>query len=214
MVAAAARRTLTPRERETEMSGTGNALAALVASLLALGGIGCGHASAGEAPTTSAAKASRSASPCRQRMPSADIEARNGTELELELHATGVQIYTCTASPAGAAWTFQAPEATLYRRGNVAGKHYAGPTWQALDGSTVVGAKVAQASPDPAAIPWLLLRAASHGGGHGRFSEVTHIQRVDTRGGLSPASGCDASTLGAVARVPYTATYCFLEDEG
>lgn len=213
MVAAAARRTLTPRERETEMNGTGNAPAALAASLLALGGIGCGYASAGEASTASAAETSRSASPCRHRMPSADIEAPGGTELELELYATGVQIYTCTASPAGAAWTFTAPEATLYRRGNVAGKHYAGPTWEALDGSTVVGAKVAQASPDPAAIPWLLLKAASHGG-DGRFGEVTHIQRVDTRGGLSPASGCGASTLGAVARVPYTATYCFLEDEG
>ncbi|CAN5925593.1 hypothetical protein BH11MYX4_BH11MYX4_06510 [soil metagenome] len=34
------------------------------------------------------------------------------------------------------------PEATLFgHHGRVAGKHYAGPTWEANDGSTVVGAK-------------------------------------------------------------------------
>jgi hypothetical protein len=39
------------------------------------------------------------------------------------------------------------------------------------------------------------------------------VQRVATVGGLPPATGCDASTVGAVARVPYTATYCFAEGD-
>jgi hypothetical protein len=92
----------------------------------------------------------------------------------------------------------------------VAGKHYAGPTWQASDGSTVVGARVAGATPDPTAIPWLLLRATSHAGA-GEMTEVTYIQRVATTGGLAPAEGCTPASLGAVARVPYTASYCLSE---
>jgi len=109
------------------------------------------------------------------------------------------------------AWVFTAPEATLYeQREEVAGTHYAGPTWEALDGSTVVAARAAAATPDPTAIPWLLLRAVSHGGA-GTMSRVTYVQRVATTGGLAPSSGCDAAAVGTVSRVPYTATYCFSE---
>jgi hypothetical protein len=98
------------------------------------------------------------------------------------------------------------------RNGQPAGKHYAGPTWESLDGSLVVGARVAGASPDPSAIPWLLLRAVSHAG-DGVMDEVTFIQRVVTHGGLAPADGCSASNTGDLARVPYTATYCFYEPQ-
>ncbi len=120
----------------------------------------------------------------------------------------GVQIYTCTASGGGAAWVFTAPEANLYdEHGHLAGTHFAGPTWEANDGSTVVGVKVASAaSPDPTAIPWLLLTAASHAG-QGRFTDITTVQRLDTVGGVAPASGCDTTTIGSVARVPYSAHY-------
>jgi hypothetical protein len=144
-------------------------------------------------------------------MPFPALVAPAGNVLERQLQAVGVQIYTCTATATGAAWVLTAPEATLYGRGGeVAGKHYAGPTWQASDGSSVVGARVAGASPDPTAIPWLLLRAASHAG-VGEMTEVTYIQRVATTGGLAPAEGCTPVSLGAVARVPYTASYCFGE---
>jgi hypothetical protein len=106
---------------------------------------------------------------------------------------------------------FQAPEATLYgRRGRVAGKHYAGPTWEALDHSKVVATKVAGFTADASAIPELLLQAASHEGS-GLLSGVTFIQRLDTSGGLAPAAGCGADQVGAVARVDYTATYYFYE---
>lgn len=86
------------------------------------------------------------------------------------------------------------------------GKHYAGPTWESKDGSTVVGAKVAAFTAEPTVIPELLLQAVSHTG-DGRMSEVTYIQRLDTVAGLAPATGCDATTVGASARVDYTATY-------
>src|SRR5687768_17767427 len=64
--------------------------------------------------------------------------------LLFELSASGVQIYACEADPNDAstyAWTFKAPEADLFNsRGELVGTHFAGPTWQGLDGSAVVAA--------------------------------------------------------------------------
>jgi len=133
--------------------------------------------------------------------------------LLFELGARGVQIYACEAKPDDATsfvWTFQAPEAELINgRGEVVGKHFAGPTWQGQDGSAVVGAVLERAdSPDPGAIPWLLLESKDHAGG-GAFSTITHIQRLATAGGVAPSEGCDAAHAGAEVRAPYTATYAF-----
>jgi hypothetical protein len=73
----------------------------------------------------------------------------------------------------------------------------------------VVGALQQQAaSPDPGAIPWLLLKAKSNEG-TGTFSKVTYIQRVDTAGGKAPSDGCDQAHADAEARVDYTAYYYF-----
>jgi hypothetical protein len=152
-----------------------------------------------------------SAAACSGAMPSG-LAAPAGNGLAFELRADGVQIYSC-ASASGAprpAWVLQAPEATLLDdRGQRAGTHRAGPTWEALDGSSVVGAKVEAATPDPSAIPWLLLRAASHGAGQGRMADVTFVQRIQTSGGMAPSDGCNAATVGTVVRVPYHAVYCF-----
>jgi hypothetical protein len=172
----------------------------------------------GEAtPAVAADKApAASASVCSDAGPPATA-APAGQELAFELLAEGVQVYACVpgAAPGVPAWAFQAPEATLSdRRGEYAGSHGAGPTWKALDGSSVVGAKVESATPDPAAIPWLLLRAASHGGERGRMADVTFVQRRDTSGGTAPSEGCSAGTVGAVARVPYRAVYCFYRSHG
>jgi hypothetical protein len=200
------------------MRETGGEFVVLVSTLMALGASGCGGRQAGleamgGASTAQAAMSSAEpqASPCRQPLPSAVLEVPAGNELDMQLDAVGVQIYTCTSTASGNAWVFRAPEAALYERdGQLAGKHYAGPTWESLDGSTVVGARVAGSSPDASAIPWLLLRAVSHSGA-GKMEEITFIQRVATRGGLAPADGCGASNVGDVARVPYSATYCFYE---
>jgi hypothetical protein len=125
--------------------------------------------------------------------------------------ARGVQIYECRAkagAPAGAEWAFVAPEADLFdASGYAAGKHYAGPHWEAGDGSKVVGSVKARAeAPAAGAIPWLLLTARSVGG-NGRLAKVTSIQRINTVGGVAPVNGCDATTIGKPARVPYTADY-------
>jgi hypothetical protein len=133
--------------------------------------------------------------------------------LLFELGARGDQIYTCAAKPddpTAFAWTLKAPDARLFNaRGKVVGTHFAGPTWQGHDGSSVVAAVAARAdAPSKKDIPWLLLEARSHDGA-GAFSTITHIQRLDTNGGVAPSKGCDAAHAGDEVRVPYTATYAF-----
>lgn len=129
--------------------------------------------------------------------------------LEVDSSRKSSAIYTCSATAIGYDWVFKAPEATLYDdHGHVAASHYAGPTWEYRDGSKVVGKKGSAFTADPTAIPELLLIAVSHEG-DGRMSDVTFIQRLDTVGGLAPPSGCDSTTVGATARVDYTATYYF-----
>ena len=124
-------------------------------------------------------------------------------DLAFALDARGVQKYSCNAA---GAWVFVAPDAEVYRDNQTFIHHYAGPTWEWLDGSTVVGAKVAGATVDPTAIPWLLLRAASHNDVVGKMTDITAIQRASTTGGNAPAGAC---TPGATADVPYTAVYLF-----
>jgi hypothetical protein len=126
--------------------------------------------------------------------------------------ARGVQIYQCkSAAGAAPAWAFVAPEAELFdASGTKAGTHGAGPFWQHLDGSKVIGTLRQRAdAPASGDIPWLLLGAKSVGG-PGTLAMVTSVQRIHTRGGVAPSQGCAGSgDLGAEARVPYTADYVF-----
>jgi hypothetical protein len=135
----------------------------------------------------------------------------DGNRLGFAYDAAGEQLYVCRATSSGFAWQFLAPDADLFKQqnGNIAGAHYAGPTWEALDGSTVVAARVDGFTADPTAVAWLLLAAVSHGGVDGRMSKVSYIQRLDTVGGIAPTSGCDAGHVDEVAGVAYTATYYF-----
>jgi FtsP/CotA-like multicopper oxidase with cupredoxin domain len=131
-------------------------------------------------------------------------------QLLLQLHAKGDQVYTCKSDAAQFTWTLKAPDAQLFDKdGKSFGKHFAGPSWEANDGSRVTGKPVANApSPDANSIPWLLVNVVSHDGS-GVLSRVTTIQRLNTKGGKVPASVCDASHLGQELRVPYFADYLF-----
>lgn len=135
-----------------------------------------------------------------------------GETLVLTLSASGVQIYQCrtTVETGRAAWAFVGPEARLFDAGGrEAGRHGAGPFWQAEDGSRVEGKLRAKAdAPAAGAIPWLLLTARGDGSA-GRLGRVGSIQRINTAGGTAPESGCDGSQNGQIARVPYTADYLF-----
>lgn len=133
--------------------------------------------------------------------------------LAMIVPAKGVQIYECRAKkdqPEAYEWTFVAPEADLFdRRGKRIGRHYAGPHWEATDGSKVVATVKDRAdAPVADAIPWLLL-AAKSAGSEGSFSTVTSIQRVNTAGGVAPKAGCSQAAAGTPARISYTADYYF-----
>jgi Protein of unknown function (DUF3455) len=130
--------------------------------------------------------------------------------LLLKVHAKGDQVYTCKADAAQFAWTLKAPDAQLFdENGKSFGKHFAGPSWEANDGSRVTGKAVANApSPDANSIPWLLVNIIAHEGS-GVLARATTIQRLNTKGGKAPASGCDTSHVGQEVRAPYTADYLF-----
>jgi hypothetical protein len=138
------------------------------------------------------------------------IQAPANEQLLLQVHAKGDQVYTCKGDPAQYAWTLKAPDAQLFDKdGKPFGKHFAGPSWEASDGSRVTGKAVANApSPDADSIPWLLVNVISHDGS-GVLSRATSIQRLNTKGGKAPALGCDAAHAGQEVRVPYSADYLF-----
>ncbi len=139
---------------------------------------------------------------CPAGIPAAIAPAAD-QDLAFGLDATGVQKYACNSA---GAWVFVAPEATLSSNGQDFIHHYAGPTWEWLDGSTVVAARLAGVTVDTSAIPWLLLGAKSHNAVDGKMTDITSIQRVLTTGGNAPAGSC---TPGATADVDYTAVYLF-----
>jgi hypothetical protein len=136
-----------------------------------------------------------------------------GQVLTIAARGLGVQIYQCQARPADPAdfaWILKAPEAQLhYEAGKELGKHYAGPTWEALDGSKVIGEVVAHDDgADITAIPLLLLRAKQTAGS-GVFANISSIQRLHTIGGKAPPTGCSQPYAGTEVRVAYSADYYF-----
>jgi hypothetical protein len=136
------------------------------------------------------------------------IDVPAGNRLSSHVYALGVQIYRWS----GTNWAFIAPEATLYSDPcyeNEVGIHFAGPTWQANDGSAVKGARLEDCTPYRGAIPWLLLDATPLSS-IGVFARVSFIQRVNTIGGTAPAQA--GAFVGDEARVPYTTEYYFYRD--
>jgi hypothetical protein len=131
-------------------------------------------------------------------------------QLILQVHAKGDQVYTCKGDAAQFVWTLKAPDAQLFdKEGKPFGKHFAGPSWEANDGSRVTGKALGNApSPDADSIPWLLVNVISHEG-TGVLSRAATIQRLNTKGGKAPVSGCDASHAGQELRVSYSADYLF-----
>lgn len=144
-----------------------------------------------------------------QQVPAA-LQTPADEQLVVQAHAKGEQIYSCKVDGPQAAWTLKAPDAQLFDKdGKAFGKHFAGPSWEAGDGSRVVGKAAANApSPDADSIPWLLVKVVSHEG-NGVLTPVTSIQRINTKGGKAPASGCDAGHARQETRVPYSADYLF-----
>ena len=158
-----------------------------------------------------------------------DIRVQDGSRPYLKGHAVGTQNYVCLPSATGFAWTLFGPQATLFddddkqiithflsRNPDEAG--LARATWQHSRDTSAVWASLFSQSSDPAyvasgAIPWFLLQVVGdeYGptGGH-QLTRTTWIQRVNTRAGIAPATGCAlAADLGKKALVPYEADYIF-----
>lgn len=140
------------------------------------------------------------------QMPAA-IEAP-GQTVVATFHAEGAQVYECKAGADGKlAWAFREPIATLLLDGKTVGRHYAGPNWEHMDGSAVVG-KVAGNAPGktPNDIPWLKLEVTAQRG-NGTLTGVTTVQRINTAGGVH-AGACEKA--GAFHSAPYATDYVFL----
>ena len=145
----------------------------------------------------------------KAQTPVPDAIAAPGETVVLTAHAEGAQVYECKAGADGKlAWAFREPIASLLVDGKTVGRHYAGPTWEHVDGSAVI-AKAAGNAPGATAsdIPWLkLVVTASHG--KGVLSGVTTVQRINTRGGKLEGA-CDKA--GTFKSGPYSAEYVFLK---
>lgn len=162
-----------------------------------------------------------------------NLQVPAGHELFLGASATGTQNYVClSVAKKTWAWRFLGPQATLFVGVDGGAQqvttHFlsmnpiegmlARPTWQnSIDTSRVWG-RVRSSSTDanyvaPGAIPWLLLETAGTevGPTGGAFmTQTTFIQRVNTSGGIAPATGCtNDDEIGKVALVPYTTDYFF-----
>ena len=144
----------------------------------------------------------------------AAIAVPAGHYVSMKTVGVGELTYECRAKPdtAGAyVWTFVVPVATLYTadKSRAVGTYYAGPTWQANDGSKVTGKQLAVSpASTPNAIPLQLVQAAPTTGS-GDMAGVSYIQRLNTVGGVAPKDVCNANTVGAKQQVKYEADYVF-----
>lgn len=136
-----------------------------------------------------------------------------GHRVALETVGVGQIAYECRAKTGltGAhEWVFVGPDARLLdRSGQQVGTYFGPPaTWKATDGSQLTGKQLAVAPAGAGNIPLQLVQA-NPAMGNGAMSGVTHIQRVNTQGGVAPASACGPANLGARQIVTYKADYIF-----
>jgi hypothetical protein len=158
-----------------------------------------------------------------------NLAAPAGSKAFLIGHAVGTQNYICLPDGAGAKWVLFGPQATVFDdRGVQIMTHFLSPnpvesnapraTWMDSDRTSAVWAvKVAESDDarfvEPGAIKWLLLevKGAEEGSQRNdRLVKTTVVQRVNTSGGVAPASECMLTgDVGKTKFVPYTADYVF-----
>lgn len=132
------------------------------------------------------------------------------------LSGNGVMIYQCKATLANPnvyAWYFVAPDATLYDGAHEVARMATPNTLESLDDASSLSGVLRAAQPSPGALPWTLSQAQPVGE-TGLFADVSSMQRVNTRGGLPPAGGCNADNDGAESRVAFSADYYFYRRRG
>jgi hypothetical protein len=162
------------------------------------------------------------------------IQVPVGNTLFLAGHAIGSQNYVCSPSDGGYKFVLFTPQATLYTDDNQQlTTHFYSPnpvedgtvraTWQDSRDTSRVWGQAIQSSTDPSfvapdSIPWVLLRRTGAqpgpaGDGGLGLPSATFIQRLNTSGGVAPASGCNSpEDVGRQVFVPYSADYLFYTD--
>jgi hypothetical protein len=152
-----------------------------------------------------------------------------GSKAFLIGHAVGTQNYICLPDGTGAKWVLSGPQATVFDdHGRQLMTHFLSPnpaesnalraTWMDSDRTSSVWAmKVAESDDaryvEPGAIKWFLLKVMGAEEGsqrNDRLVKTTVIHRVNTSGGVAPASECTLTgDVGKTKFVPYTADYVF-----
>ena len=141
------------------------------------------------------------------------VQVPTGHRVVMETVGAGEITYECREKAAMAGqheWVFVGPMATLQTRdGRALGRYFGPPaTWALQDGSSLTGTQLAVAPAAAGSIPLQLVKA-NPAMGSGALVGVTHIQRVQTRGGVAPALPCGAAEKGQRQVVPYQADYIF-----
>ena len=177
------------------------ATAAVAASILI-----SGATPAVAAPDASAATAGAGVTP-NSNLPDAIKVDETQFKIVATLKGIGNQVYTCGTDNK---YVLREPVAVLVnlRTGN-AGIHGKGPFWASFDGSRVdispgtTPASVQQIGTSNVA--WLKVTGTPVPNAPGVFGKVAFIQRLDTKGGVAPASCTAPSTVS----VDYSANYVF-----
>jgi hypothetical protein len=105
-------------------------------------------------------------------------------------------------------WVFRQPDAELLNeRGAVVGRHGANFSFEHADGSRLTATIAAyDDAPKSTDLRWLLMTTRSFG--KGTLEGVTHVQRVNTRGGMPPER-CENAQANQVLRVDFSADFIF-----
>ena len=145
------------------------------------------------------------------------VQVPAGNKVALETVGLGEITYQCSAKKDMAGqfeWVFVGPDARLLdRSGKQIGKYYGPPaTWEAKDGSKLTAVQLAVAPNMAGSIPLQLVKG-NPAMGSGAMQGVTYIQRVNTQGGVAPATPCTAANLSAKQIVKYQADYIFYKAE-
>ncbi len=140
------------------------------------------------------------------------VRAPAGTMQKMFTVGSGELSYECREKKDMAGmfeWGVVGPVATLKTKsGEVVGKYYAGPTWESIDGSKVTGKQLAVAPNGPGNIPLQLVKA-DPAMGAGAMQGISHIQRLQTVGGVAPTTACAMTNKSERKSVAYQADYVF-----
>ncbi len=136
------------------------------------------------------------------------IKVPSGYEPALRLTGKGVQIFRCEAVDGEYLWRFRQPEADLMDdQGQLVARHGANFTFEHRDGSRLVATiSEYEDAPKRDDLRWVLMTAKAFG--KGALGQIAYVQRVNTSGGMPPAS-CRQAELNRLLRVNFTADFIF-----